>query len=330
MSNYSKDSSDSQEEKNNSIIDIQNILNHNINYPIGFDFYNENKNENNRLPSFSSHPSTLPLFINDWNESKKLDKNERKTKETSIDGKNKSKQLLSKKIFNIKHNNIKNTPSLIGKSQIKKPDNNLINKKRGRKCQLDNSIRAHNKYTDDNLTLKCKHLVLKNVLNYINDRIKFIYNGNIGKNILIKKLFKIRKTQISNYHVKFNQKFLDKTIGKIFSDNISIKYNNYPSDHNKTLIQRLENDSDEFKAITFKNLFNLTFLQCLEHYRGTKIINELDGLKCHNEFINNLKDEENYKQKLNDFLMKFEYYINSKKSRKPRKKKENKNENNNN
>ena len=71
-------------------------------------------------------------------------------------------------------------------------------------------------------------------------------------------------------------------------------------------------------------------MQCLEHYRGTKIINELDGLKCHNEFINNLNDEENYKQKLNDFLMKFEYYINSKKSRKPRKKKENKNENNNN
>lgn len=331
MSNYSKDSSDSQEEKNNSTIDIQNLLNRNINYPFWFDFLNENKIENNRLLSVSSHPSTPPLFINNWNESKKSEKNEKQTKETtSIDGKNMSKELLSKKLFNINKNNVEDTPSLTDKSGIKKQDNNLINKKRGRKNQFDDSKRRHNKYSDDNITLKCKHLVLKSVLNFINDRIKFIYNGNIGKSIFIKKLFKTNKKQKSEGHVNFNQNFLKKTIGEIFSDDISIKYTNYPTDHNKKLIQKLENENDESKSIIFKNLFKLTFLQCLEHYRGTKIIEELDGLKCHNEIINNLKDEAEYKKKLNDFLMNFENNINNKKARKSRKKKENKNEKDNN
>ena len=62
-------------------------------------------------------------------------------------------------------------------------------------------------------------------------------------------------------------------------------------------------------------------MQCLEHYRGTKIIEELDGLKCQNEIINNLNDEEEYKEKLNDYLMNFEDNINNKRSRKSRKKK---------
>ena len=156
-------------------------------------------------------------------------------------------------------------------------------------------------------------------MDFINTKIKFLYNDDIGNSIFKKQLLTNNSNQISNSKVKFNKDFLNKSIGQIYSDDISTKFSNYPLDHNKNLIKRLENEEDEEKREYFKNLFKLTFLQCLKHYRGTEIIKELDGLKCINEIKAHYYNEKEYEEKLSFYLMNYENIINGKKSRKNRK-----------
>ena len=40
--------------------------------------------------------------------------------------------------------------------------------------------KVHDKFTPDNLRKKIKNLVLKNLLEFINNKIKSMYNSNIG------------------------------------------------------------------------------------------------------------------------------------------------------
>ena len=85
-------------------------------------------------------------------------------------------------------------------------------------------------------------------------------------NIFKKKLLTINKDQISNAKIEFNQNFLYKNLGDIFSDPISSKFTNYSSNHNELLIKSLKNEKDKNKQNFFNKIFNLTFLQCLEHF----------------------------------------------------------------
>lgn len=70
--------------------------------------------------------------------------------------------------------------------------------------------------------------------------------------------------------------FLNKKLKSIFSKDISTKYKRYPHDYNKNLINSLLNEEDEQKRFIFEKIFNLTFLQCIEHIRSTKKIEELN------------------------------------------------------
>ena len=70
----------------------------------------------------------------------------------------------------------------------------------------------------------------------------------------------------------------------------------------------------------FTNLFNLTFKQCLEHYRGTNFYIELKGMNLFEEDINNYMDDKEYAEHLGYFFQNYEKIIYNKKSRKPRKK----------
>ena len=80
-------------------------------------------------------------------------------------------------------------------------------------------------------------------------------------------------------------------------------------------------EKDLIKKDFFNNLFNLTFLQCLEHYRGSKFYNELNGMRLYEEDFNNVKDNELYESLKVLFLNDFENKINKRRSRKPRRKK---------
>ena len=190
---------------------------------------------------------------------------------------------------------------------------NTFTKKRGRN-KTGNTGGVHNKYSDDNVRRKCKHLVLNSVFKFINDKLSSIY-PMINKGIFTKKLQTINQRQIANATIEFNKKFLHKKLKDIFSDDISKRYTNFLPDHNKKLINYLINEEDKEKKEYFTELFNLTFLNCLEHFRGTANYFYLEGLATFEDIKINSEWEDDYSEILSNYLMKYEIIINNKKER---------------
>jgi hypothetical protein len=244
------------------------------------------------------------------------------------------KQIINEKknLYLEKNKNSDNSPSYqleppkYGKIKNKN-ENEGKNKKKlsgQKRVRNEENSEKHDKYADDIIRRKCKHLVIKNLLEFINNRINFVYKGNIGNSIFKKQLKIINQNQISNPNIKFNQIFLTKKIGEIFSDDISGKYSNLPLNHNKILIYKLINEKDEDKKIYFQKLFNLSFTQCLKHFRGEEHNELLDGLKCFKDIKDEILDQykedgDEYYEVLEYYLNNFEEIINNKRPRKSRK-----------
>lgn len=206
-------------------------------------------------------------------------------------------------------------------TNIKDEKNDLKQKlfiftKRGRKTKEDDSIRKHNKYTTDNLRRKCKYILINNILDFINEKIKEIYDSNIGDGMSKKELLPLNQKAKFEIGIEFNKKLLNKTIGEIFSDNISQKFTNYLPNHNQTIIQRLLNDKDEYKKNCLQKLFNITFLQCLKKFIGIESIEELDGLKTFYEIKNISKEEPEYINALKYYFLKFEENVKKERGKK--------------
>ena len=182
------------------------------------------------------------------------------------------------------------------------------------------SKKKHTKFSFDNLKRECKHLVIENVLKFINNKIFEEYEGNIDNGLLKKKLMKLNQSQKTNSDVKFNQAFIYKTLKEILSQNITTKITVYAQDHNKKVIEKILTEKKE----KFEKIFNITFIECVEHFIGDKKIEELEGLVLFNELKEalikkNEKDGESYYENLGFFFKKFENIINRSKSRKKKK-----------
>ena len=206
-----------------------------------------------------------------------------------------------------------NLKELTDKKEEKENSSIVLKKKRGRKSKGDNEG-EHNKYSDDNLRRKCKHLVLKYTKEYINEKISSMYDGTY-KGMMTKKLLTIKQDQISNATILFNKNFLKKKLKDIFSEEISNRYTNYLSEHNKNLINSLMNDKDENKKEFFCNLFNLRFIDCLEHFRGTSEYFYLNGLITFDEIKNNFDEDKVYLELLTKYIYNYEKIIFNKKER---------------
>ena len=276
-------------------------------------FINENFNNNMKI-NIPNPPTEIETKAN----SKEIDE-EFKNKVDDLSG-------ASDQIDNMDK---KSSPNSKPKKTKKKEKRVKKEKKEKKKCgritmrDSDRKI-EHNKYSDDNLRRKCKHLVLKYILKFINYQILIIYNGNIGNGIFKKQLQTLNQSQKSDATINFNKMFLNKTLAEIFSENISGRFTNFPPNHNKLLIEKLMNENDEEKKIYFNNIFNLTFIQCLKHFTGEIKIDLLDGLKCFedikNDIMDNYEDDGlDYYNTLKYYLNNFEVIINNKKARKPRK-----------
>jgi len=173
----------------------------------------------------------------------------------------------------------------------------------------------HNKFSDDNLRRKVKHLVLKNVFDFINEKIRSMYS-NINKGIFTKQLLTINQKQISDATILFNKKFLEKPLKDIFSVEISKRYTNYLESHNKNLINFLMNEEeDENKRVYFNNLFNLKFIECLEHFRGTADYIHLEGMKTFDEIKDDFAKDKNYLDVLTKYVEEYENITRNKKER---------------
>ena len=184
--------------------------------------------------------------------------------------------------------------------------------------------KTHTKYTYDNLKRACKHLVIESARDFINKKIFEEYNGDIGEGILVKKLLTLNQEQKKNSNAEFNKVFINRTLKDILSEKITkrIKYNQ--EDHNKRVIEKvLQEKKDKFERI-----FNITFIECLEHFIGIKQYDELEGLTIFSEYKDKIvkkyeEDGENYYQNLEVFLKEFKERINNSKPKHKRKIKNN-------
>ena len=255
-------------------------------------------------------------LINDCNNiDKETIKAEKQVKFT-IEGKTNDKDALIK--YNFQNKILFNVEeALSARNNNKKKIIQL-----GRKRKDDKTKGEHNKFSDDNIRRKCKHLILDSFVEFINAKIKTMYNGNIGKSIFKKDFLTLNKDQKFDSSIENNKNFLNKTLGDIYSDTISKRFTNYLPQHNKNLIQNLINEEDENKKNYFKQIFDLTFLQCLEHFNGANINELLEGMKCFKDIQEKFNDDKEYKDVLFHYIINFKEIINSKKSRKPRIKKE--------
>lgn len=185
----------------------------------------------------------------------------------------------------------------------------------GRKRKNSFEIGKHDKYSGDNLIRKCKGIILNSLYDLINNLInrqyKFLSEEDKKKN----QLLKINQFQITNSDVDFNKKFINKKLKDIFSDNITMKYKKYNVDHNKILIKSLLNEKDKEKKKYFNKLFNLTFLDCLNHFRGNKTIKELNDLEKYDDICKKFEEDEDYLYSFKFYIDNYEKIIGNKKSR---------------
>ena len=186
------------------------------------------------------------------------------------------------------------------------------------KKKSDESPSIHNKFSDDNLMRRCKHIILESILSFINKKIDKIYSKE-NKDILNKmKLFKLSQNVDKTSKVEYYKLLFNKSLQSIFSEDISKRYSKFNPNHNKNIIEKLMNEKIETKRIIFSKIFNLTFMDCLNHFRGTDYIEELDGMKKLNEYLLE-KDfgayDQEYKNILQYFIENYEYIINDKGSR---------------
>ena len=201
-------------------------------------------------------------------------------------------------------------------------DNNANNNNTNKKpsSTTTGQKKKHDKYTGDNVIKKCKNILINCIFEFINEIIRILYNNNIGGGIFIKQLKKIDKTKLISSNAKDNKEILNKTLEDIFSD-VSGKLPSCPKDFNKNLIKLLKDDKDYNKKKYFQNLFNLTFLQCLNHFNGKEFHEELCGMTNMQKRIEKFSQEEDYIKVLEYYFVNYDSIIENQRSRKPRHKK---------
>lgn len=139
-----------------------------------------------------------------------------------------------------------------------------------------------------------------------------------------KKILDINKQQVVIANIDYNQKFMKETIGTILSDTISTRFTNYRPKHNEELIKRLKKEENKNIREYFEKLFNLTFLDCVDHFIGNEKFEILEGMtlfegmKEDHAFLEkrniDLKDE-SYIENLKYYFENYESILKAKKSR---------------
>ena len=185
----------------------------------------------------------------------------------------------------------------------------------GRKRKNSSEIGKHNKYSGDNLIRKCKGVLLHCLYVLINKIIADNYKNEAGYNQKLKKLLKINQKQIINSDVQFNKEFINTKLKDIFSDKVTMRCSRYNLEHNKNLIKSLLTERNLEKRNLFEKIFNLTFLDCLKHFRGTTNIKELKDLTKYDEICRNFEEDEDYLYSFKFYIENYEKIINNKKSR---------------
>ena len=190
--------------------------------------------------------------------------------------------------INYKSNNIK--------FDIKKE---YLNKKRKNNFECNNN----NHYIPDYDLKKIRSMILDCLIEYINKKIKQFEKDEIKFGICKWQFLPINKENLYHSKIEFDKQFLNKTIKELLSWDISKKYTNFLKDKNSQLVQDLISSEN---GKYFRDLFELTFLDCLKYINGTKNSTLLDGFPKIEEIvlskgIKNKQDIERYKNYINNY-----------------------------
>ena len=206
----------------------------------------------------------------------------------------------------------------------------------GQKRESEN----HTKFAFDNLVRKIKSKLVSAILIILNKSLqkeekteiktplketKKQKKGDIKSECFLKP----EQSIMLDTKVKYNLDLLKMTLREIFSKNVSEKVKNYSKEHqldyNKNFIEKIKDDERKEKT---NAILNMTFLQCMEHYRGSKRYDVLSGLESEYEKdIEQMSDDVEYMENFIEHLKYFEVLYANKKSRNSKKKKMNKEEN---
>ena len=201
------------------------------------------------------------------------------------------------------------------KSYISENENDNKNEYIGKKRETKN-----NTYSPDKMRKRVRIIALKAIIYFINEKIKSFYK-NIGKGLLEKQFKDIDKTNLSHSNVGYDKIFLEYKLKEIFSWNISSKITTLLKEHNKNLLGQLINS--EIAGNYFKELFEMTFSQCLEHIQGKKYYEIFNGLMNFEKTVDYFCDEKEkndniFRESFHFVFMNYQELVERKSTRKPK------------
>ena len=201
------------------------------------------------------------------------------------------------------------------KSYTSKNENDIKNEYIGKKRETKN-----NTYSPDKMRKRVRIIALKAIIYFINEKIKYFYK-NIGKGLLERQFKDIDKTNLSHSNVGYDKIFLEYKLKEIFSWNISSKITTLLKEHNKNLLGQLINS--EIAGDYFKELFEMTFSQCLEHIQGKKYYEIFNGLMNFEKTVDYFCDEKEkndniFRESFHFVFMNYQELVERKSTRKPK------------
>ena len=201
------------------------------------------------------------------------------------------------------------------KSYISENENDKKNEYIGKKRETKN-----NTYSPDKMRKRVRIIALKAIIYFINEKIKYFYK-NIGKGLLERQFKDIDKTNLSHSNVGYDKIFLEYKLKEIFSWNISSKITTLLKEHNKNLLGQLINS--EIAGNYIKELFEMTFSQCLEHIQGKKYYEIFNGLMNFEKTVDYFCDEKEkndniFRESFHFVFMNYQELVERKSTRKPK------------
>jgi hypothetical protein len=197
----------------------------------------------------------------------------------------------------------------------KNKSKNLLGRKRNSDKEISNNDpnkKQHTKNAFDNISRKIRGKIFGAVLIFLNKVFNEEEEIDLDDPIFPKGKQRKRKIPIQNVsflqinqeiiiqnNVSENLNLLNKTLREIFSGSVSKKVKNYGLDHNQLLIQKIKESKG--KARTNK-ILDMTFLQCLEHFRKSKMYEELSGLELQYDNMIEEMNEKHEKEYMDNFV----------------------------
>ena len=279
-------------------------------------FFNSDGNfteENNRFDEFENPLNPLANELDQifYHEQEKelliFEEPIKSTKENS-----ETNPALSESESSKKSKKSKKKSKIFDISKVKKEKTKETPQFLGKKRQAEN----HSKFAFDNLVRKIKSKLFGSILIILN---KSLESNEKEKEMTPNDPQKVKKGEVSyecflkpdqkiilQTNVKENLALLDSKLRDIFSENVSTKVKNFSKEYqlgyNKNFIEKIKNDEKKKKT---NDILDMTFFQCMEHFRGTNKYEALAGLeKEYEKVVEELSEDEEY-------LKSFEWQLNN-------------------